>query len=63
MAGYGRSPSANVTYPRNEGSEHSRTWVQGIIPCPPEACLSISVESPAGAGIVASEMDNAFALV
>ena len=24
---HGRSPSANVTYPRNEGSEHLRTWV------------------------------------
>jgi len=23
---HGRSPSANVTYPRNEGSEHLRTW-------------------------------------
>jgi len=23
---HGRSPSANATYPRNEGSEHLRTW-------------------------------------
>jgi len=33
----GRSPSANVIDPRNEGREHSQPGVQGITPWPPEA--------------------------
>ena len=36
---HGRSPSANVMYPRNEGSEHLHNGVQGIIPWRPEACF------------------------
>ncbi|BCS97486.1 hypothetical protein DSLASN_31180 [Desulfoluna limicola] len=39
VVSHGHSPSANVTRPRNEGSEHSQLRVQGIIPWPPEAGL------------------------
>ena len=31
---HGRSPSANVTYPRNEGTMHLRTWGAGDHPLP-----------------------------
>jgi len=34
IAGHGRSPSANVMYLRNEGTEHLRTWGAGALPLP-----------------------------